>query len=371
MSSVAFEIDAPPVAFFHSNPYAVVFSPNGSRLAVGTGGWYGGGGVSLVDLQTGRDTTVRFVVPMHAEGVVVAPFDWGERPLTISGVAFDASGDFLSACAWSSGQRPAPAFLFGVAENTLEHLETFPPPPPPDPIFDICTTGLCFLSGRLHLRHNARRLDQVFSSVALPADVDTAVRHGHRAHRRVACAGEELITGGGGSLKLGGWSSLEGETEAFKAAPGLVVGPTARQVAAPSARVTAVLARPDGKLVTGGLEGEVVLWEREEEWRPVKRLRGETKRERPTGDGAWATYHPESVVGLCALEDGRFFSVDASGEVLEWHGDSVARSHVLPRPGTPRCIAVHPETPHGPLLAVGVKVDHPPDHRGYVACFSV
>ena len=170
-------------------------------------------------------------------------------------------------------------------------------------------------------------------------------------------------------MKLGGWSNIEGEYENFKAGPGLIVGLPARGVPAPGERITAVLALPGGTLLTGGLGGELVLWERDPEWRPVRWLRGETER-RASIDGAWATYHPQSVVGLCALEDGRFFSVDASGEVLEWRDQTVTMRHELPRPGSARCIAVHPETPRGPLLAVGLKAGEK-GHRGYVACLPV
>ena len=81
-------------------------------------------------------------------------------------------------------------------------------------------------------------------------------------------------------------------------------------------------------------------------------------------------YRPESVVGLCALEDGRFFSVDANGEALEWRDEVITRTFTAPRPGTARCIAVHPETPRGPLLAVGMKVVEG-ERRGYVACWRL
>lgn len=40
-------IDCPPVVYGSSNPYAVAFSPDGATLAVGSGGWYGGGGLSV------------------------------------------------------------------------------------------------------------------------------------------------------------------------------------------------------------------------------------------------------------------------------------------------------------------------------------
>ena len=104
MSSVAFVFDAPPVLYWNSNPYALAFSPDGSMLAVGSGGWYGCGGLSLVEVASGKDSTLRFVTGRLAEGVSVAPFDWGSRELTISGVAFDGGGEHLAASTWSNSQ---------------------------------------------------------------------------------------------------------------------------------------------------------------------------------------------------------------------------------------------------------------------------
>lgn len=61
MSSVALVFDAPPVLYWNSNPYALAFSPDGSMLAVGSGGWYGCGGLSLIDVASGEDTTMTSV----------------------------------------------------------------------------------------------------------------------------------------------------------------------------------------------------------------------------------------------------------------------------------------------------------------------
>ena len=75
-------------------------------------------------------------------------------------------------------------------------------------------------------------------------------------------------------------------------------------------------------------------------------------------------------MALCALDADRFFSVYASGEVLEWRDGAIAADHSLPRPGTARAIAVHPYTPLGPLLAVGLKLEGRV-RRGYVACVGL
>jgi hypothetical protein len=219
------------------------------------------------------------------------------------------------------------------------------------------------------VRSNVCHIEDVLRSLDVPA-IGAAGTHAHRSHARIVQVGDELITGGGGSLKLGGWSRAEGEYEGFKATTGLVVGTPARAVPAPGDRITALVARPGGGLLTGGLGGELIAWQRDDRgWRPARSLRRETTRTASVG-GAWATYRPSSVVGLCALEDGRLFSVDASGEVIEWRDDAVAIVRTPPRPGTARCIAVHPDTPLGPLLAVGFKADDE-TRRGYVACWTL
>ena len=41
-----------------------------------------------------------------------------------------------------------------------------------------------------------------------------------------------------------------------------------------------------------------------------------------------------------------------------------------PAPRHRRCLAVHPDTPRGPLLAVGLEVEGK-ERRGYVACIPL
>lgn len=364
MSAPVLVAEAPPAAWA-STPYAVAFSPDGRTVAIGVGGWYGAGCLCVVDVTTGTGTTSRFVVDGDSRRLVTGGGD--DSPLTVSGLAFDGSGEHLVASTWESRQHVGPAFLLR-ARPEPELLRTFELAD--DDLDRRCPTGVCLSAGHLYVRCNTRSLPDVLACFALPEAVDTEATFAHRSHARLARCGGELVTGGGGSLKLGGIDLRTGPYASFEATTGLVVGPTIRTIAAPGERITAVLAHPTGRLLTGGLTGEIVAWERQaDDWRPTQWIRDVTTRPRTVG-GAWATYRTESVVGLCALEDGRFFSVDASGEVLEWRDDRVTRTFPLPRPGTPRCIAVHPSTPRGPLLAVGVKVEARP-RRGYVACFAL
>ena len=118
--------------------------------------------------------------------------------------------------------------------------------------------------------------------------------------------------------------------------------------------LTAILALPvksqlSREIITGDHKGGITLWcGSDGHWVETRRIRNETIRKRRV-KSAWVHYEAQSVVGLCALEDGRFFSVDASGEVLEWsrrrqdpQSWTILRQRSLPRPATLRCIAVHP-----------------------------
>lgn len=226
VSETALLIDCPPVNYWKSNPYALAFSPDGTKLAVGSGCLYGHGGLSLVDIATGTDSTIRFVTDQshqgpHASGFAdmpVAEFDGGSRSLTVSGVAFDGSGDYVAACAWGRSKSRGSAFLFRTAGHSLDHQFTF------DDNDRGAPTGVAFMDGRLHFRNMARRLEDVFFSYDLPSDVDTETALAHRSHARVARVQQQLVTGGGGSLALRTWTPADGWQESNKATTGLVVG---------------------------------------------------------------------------------------------------------------------------------------------------
>jgi len=119
-------------------------------------------------------------------------------------------------------------------------------------------------------------------------------------------------------------------------------------------RITSIAAKPtsDG-FVTGGLDGELDSWS----WQRrscQERLRGATNERTAHFPGiAWATYNPNSIVGICFLCDRqRWVTVSAGGKVGLWKGGALVRSWDLPQGGSPRSLAAHPTEP---WIAVGVK----------------
>lgn len=359
--------DAPEVLYWNSNPYAVQLSPDGRVLAVGSGGYYGHGGISLIDLQTGETRTRRFSQPdpdLKRRGRSRL------NALTVSGVCFDDAGGFLAISTWSSGLGGGPCVLYRVHGLDLERVQIFERTPGGS-LTDPAPTGIGLHGGRLYVRNHASALEQLITQHELPAEVSARGERAWRAHARLAFVEGRPVTGGGGSLKLATWTPAQGTHESFKAADGLVFGPDPVEVfAAPVARVTAVLAGPGGRLLTGGLDGEIHAWsQRDGIWSPTRTLAD--ARPKPTrSDGAWATYRPASVVGLAALDDDRWFSVDADGALSAWRGERLEQTTQLPGTGTPRAIAAHPDTVLGPMVAVGVKATDPTT-RGRVIAVEV
>ena len=77
-------------------PYALTFSRDGTRLAIGGGTWYGGGGIMLVDGRT-------------LQPVSDAVLDLGQP--TVSGVCFASDDSHVIAATWQSSQRSGPVLV--------------------------------------------------------------------------------------------------------------------------------------------------------------------------------------------------------------------------------------------------------------------
>ena len=106
----------------HWTPYAVTFSHDGGRLAVGGGSWHGHGGIIVAALDDWRNE----------------PLDWAEVPWVaarglsegttspsgvpaVSSLCFSDDDRVLAASMWSSRQHYAPTMTFEV-DGTHVHL---------------------------------------------------------------------------------------------------------------------------------------------------------------------------------------------------------------------------------------------------------
>jgi hypothetical protein len=350
-------------------PYSMMFSRDGTRLAIGGGSWYGNGGILLVSLGSGE-------MQMFPCADLPGELDkWGP---TVSGVCFSADDGHLAASTWAGRHNHSPTFLFEVSGIRLRHLETLVHRYQ-DKFGHSCPTGVLLSDGYTIIRNNTSILGDVF--VAWPSarhpNVHTDRIPHHLTSSQMVLIRGNLFTGGGGSLALRQWRRDLGFGEIGKAAAGLVTVPLEAELPSPEVipvqqcrRVTAIGARPGGDgFVTGGLDGELDTWSWNGRWEQ-NRLRPATHRPQPRfPDITWATYTPNSIVGICSLSDGdRWVSVSADGEVCVWNQATLACCWQLPEKGTPRSLAAHP---HGPWVAVGVKKGGFPGPRSAVVLVEV
>lgn len=337
-------------------PYSVMFSRDGTRLAIGGGSWYGEGGVLLVHLIS-QKTRLFPCATIPASGRQFGPF-------TVSGVCFSPDDGHLAASTWSSRQHAGPALLFELNGLELTLRETLPLPRQRD-YRDPAPTGVLLCGKYLITRSHRASVEDVFTVLhpTRALNIDRGAAPHHLSSSRLIMAGQSVITGAGGLIP---WQELEADPDwrkSGRAADGLVSvtlkgGPKEAQVipAQDCRRITAIGARQvDEKFMTGGLDGEVDAWSWEGCWRQ-HRLRPATNRKAPDSpdlDITWATYNPNSVVGICSLADAsRWVSASADGELCIWEEDTLECSWQLPEPGTPRSLAAHPDKP---WIAVGVK----------------
>jgi hypothetical protein len=337
-------------------PYSLVFSRDGTRLAVGGGSWYGEGGLLLADLSSG-DTRVHPCTDLASPGRPLGPF-------TVSGVCLSPDDRHLAASTWASSQYAGPTLLFEVSGLGLARRETFPPRHPRDRP-DATPTGVLLAGGYLITRNYRAGLLGVVVVQGVPRNVpiDRGPAPQHLTSTRMIVVRGDVITGCDGQIPAQEREADPGGRAAGRAADGLVAVPlkaeprTARVIPARDCRlITAIGARPSGdRFLTGGLDGELDEWSWDGRWEQY-RLRPATDKEAvddPDLDLTWAAYNPNSIVGICSLADGdRWASVSAGGEVCLWDGLTLTRSWQLPETGSPRSLAAHPDRP---LLAVAIK----------------
>lgn len=340
------------------SPYSAMFAADGARIAVGGGTWYGAGGVLLARL--GADEVELCPTKTFAD------FKARGAP-TVSGICFSADDRHLIASTWSSSHHHGPALLCEVSGLRLRPVgmlvHAFS-----DPLGDPCPTGVFLTDEHIIVRNDTSMPADVFAVWPHPAHMQIAGMLDHtRTHSGIVVIRGRMITGGGGSLTLGGWRCDIGRYERGKAADGLISAPLTGDgpleiIPVPSCRrITAIATRPDDDgFLTGGLDGELHRWTWADGWRCSLLLRQGGVPPAPPEGLTWATYTQHSVVAICALADGeRWVSVTAGGELRLWRRDETIGAWFLPEQGSPRALAAHPSEP---LVAVGIKQQH--NHSG-------
>jgi hypothetical protein len=363
------------------SPYAVTFSRDGSRLAMGGGSWYGHGGIMLLDLERERSGWLDWI-DVPAVAAKSMPYDSTLTSVptdipTVSCLCFSDGDRFLAASMWSSSQHYAPTMLFDVGGLTLRPREMFQYSGKARVTVDGETisglehgtpTGVLLHCGYLITRQHRTEpegrhvlvVDHLPSRLVVPA----VNRLQHLTHHRLVVVHDTVITEAGGSRST---SRLQPDRTyaPVPATQGLAVcdlqRPDAPLTIVPvrdCVRVTAIAALPgnDG-FVTGGSSGQIDRWSWDGRWHqqrlraavPAKTARAEQWAER----AAHAEHLPERIVGIVTLADSNdLVAVSAEGELLVHRSNGDWESVSIPLRGSPRSLAAHPGQPR---VAVGIK----------------
>ena len=241
----------------------------------------------------------------------------------MSAVHYSDDDRFLAASMWRARQDYERTMLFEIdgldlrprhafgPESEIPVQRTTPSRFGPDRIFGT-PTGVLLHNGyvitRLHESEPEGHDVILFHRLPVEIKIRAANSNQHQTHNRVIVVRNTAITEAGGTRGL---LSLQGNTYyvPVPSAEGLAL----RRLDAPEGpldvipvmdcpRITAIAALPDSDgFVTGGSRGEVDRWAWNDAW-SQHRLRGPAEPKSVTfPDIAWATYAPESIVGLVFL----------------------------------------------------------------------
>lgn len=329
-------------------PYAIAFSPDGTRLAIGGGSFYGRGGILLVDCTSDRIRLFR-----HDE---LPPLGDG----TVSGLCFAADARHLVASVWRYRQYGGRVAVFeidglelrGGAAIDIEYARSSSP--------WALATGLVLHNGKALVRnHRAAIEDQVFAT-----PLSGAVHRGPTTafgNQRLVVVNDLVITGNQGepTAREVSRSRPVVATTSRHGGGRLVVAPLTN-LASPTlidaeacASITAV-ARVGDRLISGGSRGELDAWSLDGRWKQ-QRLRnaaaGDPIAER---DKALAPMYGSlhSIADICAIPHRGAASVSVGGQLCLFDPASTAVPRIVQAPRSPRSLAAHPD---GAALAVGIK----------------
>lgn len=325
-------------------PYALVFSRDGGRLAIGGGAYNGRGGILLVDHGSGRSKSFSHEdLPQLGGG-------------SVSGLCFSADERHLVASVCGSGQRGGRVVVFEVDNLALHHGRAIEIDYSDMARFVALASGVALHDGTALVRNHRSVVSDMILAVPLPDDVDRGPVQPFGS-QRLLVIGDRVVTGNHGEL--------DAPDDPDKLAPirqyagGRLVVASVDDLASAdvvdvedSGSITA-LARFGDRLISGGRRGELDAWSLDGRWQR-QRVRGATRQEPPSvADlGFTQTYLVDSIVDVCAIPHRGAASVSIGGELCLFDGATALVSHAAPGPGSPRSLAAHPD---GNALAVGVK----------------
>ena len=362
------------------SPYAVTFSRDGSRLAMGGGACYGEGGIMLLDLEADRRGWLDWLnVPGVAATSMPRDSTLTSPPIgvpTVSCLCFSDDDRFLAASLWSASHKYAPTMLFEVDRLTVRHRETFEC----SVRFTMTVNGQSFsfkeyatptgvllhqghLITRRHRSSPEGRHVLVVDQLPATLDVSSGSRLQYLTHHRLVVVRNTAITEAGGSR--GTYTAQPDGTRALSpATEGLALldlqMPDAPLTIVPvhdCDRVTAIAALPgsDG-FVTGGSSGQIDRWSWDGRWHQQRLRAAVTSKVALAHDhdpAVRAEHLPQRIVGIVTLADSHdLVAVSAEGELLVLRSSGERESASIPLRGSPRSLAAHPGEP---WVAVGIK----------------
>lgn len=332
-------------------PYAIVFSRDGGRLAIGGGAHRGRGGIMLVDHSSGHSTLFSHEdLPQLGGG-------------TVSGLCFSADGKHLVASIWGSDERGGRVVVFAVDGLELHHGHAIEMDYSGLARSIALASSVALHEGTALVRNHRSVVADMILAVPLPDDVDRGLVQPFGSQRLVV-VGDRVITGNQGELE-----ALEDPPYIGQYARGRLVVAAVDNLGSPevinvedTSSISAV-ARVGDRLISGGRRGELDAWSLDGRWQR-QRVRDALQPEPPldTSLGFTESYQVESIVDICAIPHGGAASVSIGGELCLFDAATSFVSHVAPGPGSPRSLAAHPD---GGALAIGIK------QRGITAPRSV
>jgi hypothetical protein len=324
-------------------PYALVFSRDGGRLAIGGGAYNGRGGILLVDHASGRSQSFSHEdLPQLGGG-------------SVSGLCFSADESHLVASVCGSGQHGGRVVVFEVDDLALHHGRAIEIDYSSAARFVALASGVTLHDGTALVRNHRSAVSDLILAVPLPDDVDRSPVQPFGSQRLVVI-GDRVVTGNHGELDV--VERPDGphlqQYEYGRLVVASVDGLESPEVVdvEDSGSITA-LARIGDRLLSGGRRGELDAWSLDGRWQR-QRVRDATRQESPSiADlGLTQTYLVDSIADVCAIPHGGAATVSIGGELCLFDGATALVSHVAPGPGSPRSLAAHPD---GGALAVGVK----------------